>query len=492
MKKLKYLLLLLVGVLSLCSFTTKSIDFVRPASLTCHDEVRTRQLNGELDYFHYNFLWQDGYYNLYWKMTKVTNQFNRFAALTEEEIQNYIDDYNTETNEMHQLVFDNLATRTEDLMAGQYVGLFWNSTFGDKEDNTSYLYLIWTSKYDLFKSITLKSVTVNGQKINMQTIDEVSDIYQFEDYNFDLHFSVIGGYQNGVPFGVLPASKYEISGFESGLRPEWAQYHGDYEHFESVQKINFNIGGLPEQHKKDVLFLVTQSYKIITDCEVQTHFSLNFGGYMHYAVFNTNIPIDKIYRVDVSYTVTNDNKDWWQGFLPDTEYNITKSLTAEKKSGGLFGLTDYQGFEQGSFQSTDSNAKNYKYRLHLNYDSDAWNIFAGESYNEANYKRVSDFKILRINYITDGSINEIPVDMDPVEGDSMLITDPDLIIDTETAYYDFKKMLDDIGRKISETIGQYKWAIYLILGALGVVLVLWILAKLKSILSILFGSNKGV
>lgn len=36
--------------------------------------------------------------------------------------------------------------------------------------------------------------------------------------------------------------------------------------------------------------------------------------------FNTTISIDKIYRVDVSYKILNDDKPWYQLFLPDDEH----------------------------------------------------------------------------------------------------------------------------------------------------------------------------
>ena len=72
--------------------------------------------------------------------------------------------------------------------------------------------------------------------------------------------------------------------------------------------------------------MVTHAYKLIKDCEVQSHYDFGFGGYMHYVHFNTTIPIDKIYRVDVSYVLTSDNKDWYQFWLREDEQKVIKSL----------------------------------------------------------------------------------------------------------------------------------------------------------------------
>ena len=64
-------------------------------------------------------------------------------------------------------------------------------------------------------------------------------------------------------------------------------------------------------------------YEIIEACEAQSHFDLlAYGGYGHFAYFNTTIKIDKIYRVDVAYKITNDDKPWYQFFLPDEEHQI--------------------------------------------------------------------------------------------------------------------------------------------------------------------------
>lgn len=237
--------------------------------------------------------------------------------------------------------------------------------------------------------------------------------------------------------------------------------------------------------------LVTHGYEIIEDCEVQSYYSLNMGGYIHYAMFNTTIEIDKIYRVDVAYTVTNDNREWWQFFLRDEEYQITKSLTDDTNSSGILNLTTYQGFSEGSYASTDNNSKVYKYRLHLNYDENNWNIFAGLEYEEADFKRVSNFQILRMNYMIDNEVYDVDIKMDTIEGDTLLFFDSDMLLDTETPYFDFKDAIDDFTSSVIDKVSEYKWVLYASAVVLGTIVLLYICSKLKTIFRFLFTNKES-
>ena len=253
-------------------------------------------------------------------------------------------------------------------------------------------------------------------------------------------------------------------------------------------KITFDIGLIPELDGKNAMQLTTHGYEIIESCEAQSYFDLlAYGGYGHFAYFNTTIKIDKIYRVDVAYKITNDDKPWYQFFLPDEEHQIQKSLTPDRVKGGIFGLYNFAGFEEGSYQSTVDGRTNYKYKLHLNYDDTAWNWFVGQEFYECDYRRVSQFQILRMNFLVDGETYDVPIKMDTIEGDTLFILDPDLILDTETPYYDFKNWLDDGIADLKDKLKDYLPYIYAVLGVVGTVLLIWVLSKAYKFFKFLFG-----
>ena len=190
--------------------------------------------------------------------------------------------------------------------------------------------------------------------------------------------------------------------------------------------------------------MVTHAYKIIKDCEAQSHFDFGFGGYEHWVFFNTTITIDRIYRVDVSYTLTSDNKSWYQFWLENDDVDVMKSLTSDRSSNGFFNLGNYVGFKEGEFKSNKSDTKTYKYKLHLNYDDQAWDFFDWSGYVEADYKRVKNFKILRMNYVVDDKTYDVAIDMDTVDGSTLSIVDPGLIDSTSSTSWKIKDKIGDV------------------------------------------------
>lgn len=46
-----------------------------------------------------------------------------------------------------------------------------------------------------------------------------------------------------------------------------------------------------------------------------------------------------------------------------------------------------------------------------------------------------------MNYVIDEETYDVPIQMDTIEGETLFILDPDLIIDTDTPYYKIKNKL---------------------------------------------------
>ena len=391
-----------------------------------------------------------------------------------------------------KLVLDNIDMEVQYLEPNKYLGLFWDS-YANGNSNDGFLYLCWTSPYYTNKSNTILQFTESNTKYNLySSVDDMnknngnwlsSSYKEYPSYNLNLYMTPIGGIKDGKSFGIQLKRTYSFSSIKYG-------YEGTNRVVGQIsESIQFDLGHTPENNGKNAMQLCTHGYEIIKECEAQSFFDLfAYGGYGHFVYFNTTIAIDKIYRVDVSYMILNDNKPWYQFFLPDDEHKITKSLTAERVSGGIFGLYKFQGFEEGSYQSTKDSGTNYKYKLHLNYDDDAWNIFEGKEYYEADYRRISKFRILRLNYMVDNEIYDVPVKMDTIEGDTLFILDPDLILDTESAYYQFKNAIDDFFTGVSNKFSQYKTAILIAAGCVAGIFLIVIILKFKFFLTKILGN----
>ena len=295
----------------------------------------------------------------------------------------------------------------------------------------------------------------------------------------------IAGYKDGQNFGLPLKRTYNFTNFKYG-------YEGTNKAIgQCSESITFDLGLIPKLDGKNSMQLCTHGYEIIEACEAQSYFDiLKYGGYGHFVHFNTTIKIDKIYRVDVAYKVVNDDKPWYQFFLPSDEHQIKKSLTSERISGGIFGLYQFQGFSEGSYQSTKNSSINYKYRLHLNYDDEAWNIFVGKEFYEADYRRISQFQILRMNYVVDGETFDVPIKMDTIEGETLFILDSDLILDTDTAYYQIKNTIDDLISNVKNNWDKYKVALIIVgCGILGIMILIPIIKLITSLK--LFLGDKG-
>ena len=398
------------------------------------------------------------------------------------------------TDDSWKMILENIDIDIEYLEPDKYLGLYWDSFVGGSSKD-GYLYLCWTSKYYTNTSNTILQFKEGGSTYSLYTtVGQMnkkegnwlpSTYRQYPNYDLTLYMTPIGGIKDGQNFGIKLKRTYNFTNIKYG-------YEGTNRAIGQVnESITFDLGLIPENNGKNSMQLCTHGYEIIKECEVQSYLDiLKYGGYGHFAYFNTTIKIDKIYRVDVAYKVLNDDKPWYEFFLPDDEHQITKSLTTERVSGGIFGLYKFQGFTQGSYQSTKNNSINYKYKLHLNYDDEAWNIFVGKEFYEADYRRVSEFQILRMNYVVDGKTYDVPIKMDTIEGDTLFILDPELILDTDSPYYDFKKAIDDFFSKAKEKLKTYKIVLIVLASTIGGIFLIALIIRFIKIIRRIIGDDK--
>ncbi len=441
---------------------------------------------GVLPPFHNDLVRDEGYQTIYTKY-KTTNSLDSFGSFTEERLREVIMWYHRDSDLIWTDVKNNLDIEPKYLEANKILGLYWDSRI---IENYSCLYLIWTSEYIPSEFMTIKEIVVNNklykQYDNQAQKDSLegnwfdSDYYHYSEYNLTLHKTPISGFEKNGAFGVPLMQKYKISSFKAGI--DEFQYFNDPDPTGKYNvvcntEIEFDLGIVPKKDGVKLFQLVTHAYEIIKDCEVQSFFDLGFGGYIHNTFFNTTIDIDRIYRVDVSYTLSSENKSWYQIWLNTKEISVKKSLTAEKKANGLFNLFSYQGFKEGSFKSNVKAGKTFKYRLHLNYDEECWNLFDNPPYYEADYKLIKDFKILRMNYLVDDKVYDVSVKMDTVDGNTLSIINRDLIMDTDSKTWSIKEKTYETIDDFKEAITKSKDTLITIGAVIGGLIIVYILYK---------------
>ena len=93
----------------------------------------------------------------------------------------------------------------------------------------------------------------------------------------------------------------------------------------------------------------------------------------------------------------------------------------------------------------------YKYQLMLNYDESNWEVDEWFHIQEADYKRVDAFQILRLNFYYHGEEFDVPVKMDTISGETKKIYNRDLVLDTSSTIWKFKEVTGDVTDTIVDT-----------------------------------------
>ncbi len=492
MKRIKVLIFLIISVISisLLSITTHAATF-RSDIVT---EVSNYVSQGKLPAFHNEISNDSGYQNFYTKMVRTESNKNEALAYlsthSRGEILNIISNYQNEANEIWENILTNLDIEAQYLDPNKILGIYWDSRI---QRDWCYLDLIWTSEYIPSEFMTITDLTINGKKYKQY--DNLTDTYQdanwfdtdyyhFPDTNLTIHKTPICGYEKDVLFGVPLMQKYKVTSLNAGIDKK--QYFNDPDpkgiyNLSITSEIEFDLGRVPKKDGVKLCQLVSHAYEIIKDCEVQSYFDIAFGGYIHKVHFNTSIDIDRIYRVDVAYTLSSENKSWYQFWLETKEREVVKSLTTKRVSQGLFGLFKYQGFKEGSFQSNQKNSKYYKYELHLNYNDDAWNFFNGKSFQEADYKIIKKFKIFRMNFLADETVYDVAIKMDTVDGDTLSIVDRNLILDTDSTLWNVKDKVYDLVDRAEELFGKAGKAVLIIGSIIIFIIICYIFYKIATL-----------
>lgn len=490
MKKLKVFMLLILGVICL---------LLAPSNVyaSTYDDIQSEVSNlvnqGKLPTYHNYYSQMTGYQTYYMKMYKTSSSESTkeyFASMSQSELYSIIKWYENSWDSTWYDVLTNLDIEPQYLDQDRILGLYYDS---DATENASYLYLFWTSRYIPSEFMTISEITVNGKTYKQYPTNDLfepewyqSDYYHFKDYDLTIHKTPIAGFENGCEFGIPLTKKYKFTNIKTCVNK--LEYDKDPDptnkYSASIDTdATFDLGLYPKYQGKSVCQLVTHAYELIKDCEVQSYYDWGFGGYIHLVHFNTSIPIDKIYRVDVSYILSSDNKEWYDWWVADKEYRVIKSMTPDKKSTGIFGLYDTYGFKEGIFKSNEKNSITYKYEMMLNYDEQNWDLFCDTDI-ESDYTRIKDFKILRLNYLVDNKVYDVAVKMDSIDGETKNILDRDLILNTESNLWKGKDILYGIadGIKSIGSIIQIVVAVtvFLLIFYVGYKLVIMIKEALKN------------
>ncbi len=402
--------------------------------------------------------------------------------------------------EFFDRVLATLDLPPEYLEPNAYVGLHWDAASEDPQDTSvcdefGRLYLLWTSEKS-HSALGISEIKCNGVVYK--------HIYPSGYHRY--YETISWGYGNGtylhattiyvviddeIEYGVdINNSKFDIEYFKAGLDSFYADDPtGEYE-FHMNKEANFDFKVKPQVNGRDILQLCALSYTIIEDCIAQSYYDIGFGGYYHQVYFNTPIDIDRVYRVDVSYKLDSEERDWWELWANKGEISVVKSLTTEVVGGGFFGLGRYQGFEEGYYHAQGSNAQTYKYKLHLNYDSNAWNWFDFKTQPEEKYQKISDFKVLRLNFIMDGQEYDLPIYMDTVDGTTVSVFDPSLIGDPDDL------TIKDVFDMIQEFFEKFWDAIVMATKIIGILLLIvaamYVIGFVGKLIGFIYHFIKGV
>lgn len=503
MRKRKIIILITTFFLSivfLFTFTTNTLAASIDMSNKISNEVTYLVDDGTLPSWHMYYKDDEGYQAYYYKMRYLNKNFDLFKSETITDIRRHLSWYQSEKTETWDYILNNLDIEPEYLEPDKYVGIYWDSYAYDSLD-TGYLYLIWTSRYLPSEFITITEYKESGKtyklydteedikNFNMNWID--STYYHFKDEDLTIHITPIAGFNSGKSFGQTLKSKYTFEGLKYGM--DEGQYESDMDPSNIWSgfinySITFDLHKTPKNDGNNAMQLTTHAYEYIKDCEVQSYYDLAFGGYKHMVHFNMTIDPDEIYRVDTKYTISNDNKKWYQFWKPNDSHTILKSLTKEKVNGGFLSLFNYQGFKEGSFSSVSNPNKKFKYELLLDYDDQGWlwKIFTGELYKESDYQLVNEFQILRINYLLDDEVYDVAIKMDTLEGSTHTILDSDLIENEDSLLHDVKTIFEKIKDKFKSLGNKAKWALIIIASIVGLGLILIIILKFKNLFTRLF------
>ena len=447
--------------------------------------------------WHRYYYYDEGYQSFYYKTVHLSyeglNGYYQWKSYSQDKLLTYSSWYKNDQDETWDYILKNLDIDPEYLEPNQYLGIYWDSYAYDKKENAN-MYLIWTSKYLPSEFVNITKIKESNKVYNLydsqKDMDDLnsnwwdSSYYHFKDYDLTLWITPIGGIDDGKTFGLPIKQTYNFQGFTFGIDKAQYSHDVDTEHYfdgEVKSEIQFDLGKQPQNDGTNIMKLCTHAYEYVTDIEAQSYYDLGFGGYKHMVHFNLSINPDKIYRVDVKYTITNDNKDWYQFWLPDDEHTILKSLTPDKSRGGFLGLFNYQGFKQGDYSSVNNPNKKFKYELLLDYDDNGWlwTIFTGQEYKESDYKRIAEFKILRLNYLLDEKVYDVAIKMDTIEGDTYNILSPDLSEEESSVEHKVKTWTNNIVETVKNKYNQYKTIILICVGVVATIFVLIIFLKIK-------------
>ena len=470
------------------------------------DETMDEYIRREIDYlidshaipsWHRYYYYDEGYQAFYYKMVHLSydglDGYYYWKSLSQDKLLTYSSWYKNDQDETWDYIIKNLDIDPEYLEPNAYLGLYWDSYAYDKKENAN-LYLIWTSKYLPSEFVNITQIKESNKVYNLydsqKDMDDLksnwwdSSYYHFKDNDLTLWITPIAGIDDGKSFGLPIKQSYNFQGFTFGIDKGQFSHDADPNHYFDGKvegEMQFDLGATPQNDGHNIMKLCTHAYEYITDIEAQSYYDLGFGGYMHMVHFNLSINPDKIYRVDVKYTISNDNKDWYQFWLPDDSHTIMKSLSPDKSRGGFLGLFNYQGFKQGSFSSVNNPNRQFKYELLLDYDDQGWRwkIFTGQEYKESDYRKINEFKILRINYLLDEKVYDVAIKMDTIEGETYNIFSPELIEDEASAQHQVKTWVNDVVETVKDKFNTYKTWIWVALGAIGLIIILYVVLKVR-------------
>ncbi len=470
-RKLKFCLVLLLMATFLIAATPKTYAAQYDEYNRLAREIQDKVDDGILPDWHATYKEYVYYHLVYQKYNTSESSLEYFANMSEDDLRAIFNRYLKQQMSWDE-VFKHMELDIREIEPNKTIGTYFNGTT---------LYLIWSSEYIPNELLNLYEVRyeVNGvQRIlrndyitnscaetNGDTIlDGTTHVWVKGDVYYQLNVTPIMYYhecdehRNPVYFGTQlnDAKKFKILGWTAEIDRFWKTDVDDpegYYTFSTDKAVEFELTDPIEYDGKAVTQFTTHRFVNITDAVAQSVYDLNFGGYKHYVYFNTDLDLDDVYRVDVSYELKADDEIWLKKLLTaPKDQRVVKSLSKESNAGGLFNLTNYYGLTIGEFKSNEKDTKTYKYRLMLNYDESNWSLKEILPVAEADYKRIQKFFIFRLNFVYEDAVYDKNIKMDTINGNTLHFYDRDQILDSTSAFYEFKENTYEVTDKVEDVV----------------------------------------
>lgn len=315
--------------------------------------------------------------------------FTTFKGLTEPQLQSEI----TKASNRKRLTMADNSVEYSNLPISD-LGI--NRTIGIRFSFDA-TFFIWTSQFVPHLEYRLTEITINNKIYDLTNmgngekhLDKEYSLRQDQHFmmeeNKQVNFTTIGGFHECDDFN--EPYKYGYYHQEKEIKVSGWKAH-DLASGELIatnsEVITFYMPGDPTEEFYFATKLITHQSESLNKIKALTKYDEITEEYKHFIYFNTDIPLAKIYRIDIGY------------YLDET-YEVDKGLITKEFGTTGFDVTRYEGLKEGEFIIDN---KTFQYELELSIDGywDYYKIYEEELY-ETELTQITEVNYFKIGHIS--------------------------------------------------------------------------------------------